>query len=214
MTEPLRLESPLRGDALVRNSPADRVPSHGTGLGASAYAIDLVPLDERGVSAPYTLGSFLRSEPPEHFAGFGAEVLAPIDGVVRRVHDGEEDHPAHRGLPSLHYALTQRRRLERGWSGIAGNHVIIETGLGSGAAFVALCHLRRGSVLVAPGDAVATGEVIARCGNSGNSMEPHVHLQSMDALDPGAATSLPLTFPGGVPRTGQRLAGSQEDRRL
>lgn len=214
MTEPLRLQSPLRGDALVRNSPADRVPSHGTGLGASACAIDLVPLDERGHSAPYTIGSFLRPEPPERFAGFGAEVLAPIAGTVRSVHDGQEDHPAYRGIPSLRYALTQRRRLASGWSGLAGNHVILETALGAGAALVALCHLRRGSVLVAPGTRIAAGDVIARCGNSGNSMEPHVHLQAMDALDPGSATALPLTFPGGVPRTGQRLAGARADRGL
>ena len=214
MTEPLRLESPLRGDALVRNSPADRVPSHGTGLGASAHAIDLVPVDERGRSAPYTLGSFLRTEPPERFAGFGAEVLAPVAGTVREVHDGQQDHPARRGLPSVRYALTQRRRLERGWVGLAGNHVILETALDSAAVFVALCHLRRGSLLVAPGDRVAAGEVLARCGNSGNSMEPHVHLQAMDALDPGSAAALPITFPGGLPRTGQRLAGARAERRL
>lgn len=213
-TAPLPLVSPLRDDALVRNSPADRIPSHGTGLGASACAIDLVPLDERGRSAPYTLGSFLRPEPPERFAGFGAEVLAPVAGTVRQVLDGQEDHPAHRGLPSLRYALTQRRRLERGWVGLAGNHVILEAVHGSAAAFVALCHLRRGSILVAPGTQVVAGDVIARCGNSGNSTEPHVHLQAMDALDPGSATSLPLTFPGGLPRTGQHLVDARADHGL
>lgn len=60
------------------------------------------------------------------------------------------------------------------------------------------------------GQRVAAGEVLARCGNSGNSMEPHVHLQAMDGLDPRTAAALPLTFPGGVPRAGQRLAGAGE----
>lgn len=209
MSEPLQLAGPLRGDALVRNSPADRVPSHGTRIGASAHAIDLVPLDQQGSSAPYTLASLLLPKPPQRFAGFDAEVLAPVAGVVREVHDGEADHLAHRGVPSLLYALTQRRRLARGWIGLAGNHVVLETVHGSRAAFVALCHLRRGSLRVAPGDRVAAGEVIARCGNSGNSMQPHVHLQVMDAVDPGSAAALPLLVAGGVPRSGQRLPGAQ-----
>lgn len=210
---PLLLRSPLAVASLARNSPADRVPSHRTTFGASAYAIDLVPLGERGRSAPYTLISFLVPEPPERFAGFGAEVLAPCAGVVRHVRDGEEDHLAHRGIPSVLYALTQRRRLARGWDGLAGNHLILEAELPGASshgrtAFVALCHLQRGSLRVAPGDRVAAGEVLARCGNSGNSMEPHVHLQAMDALDPGRATALPIAFPGGVPRSGQVLAGA------
>ena len=207
---PLGLVSPLRGPALVRNSPADRVPSHGTTLGASTYAIDLVPLDEQGRSAPWTLRSFLRPEPPERFTGFGLEVLAPADGTVRHIHDGEADHRAHRGLPSVLYALTQRRRLHRGWQGLAGNHVVLEVARDGRAAFVALCHLQQGSIAVGLGQRVTAGELLARCGNSGNSMEPHVHLQAMDGLDPGTAAALPLTFPGGVPRAGQRLPGSGE----
>lgn len=209
-TAPLGLVSPLRGAALVRNSPADRVPSHGTTLGASSYAIDLVPLDDRGRTASYTPMSFLLPEPPERFAGFGLEVLAPADGNVRHVHDGEADHRAHRGLPSVLYALTQRRRLRRGWQGLAGNHVVLEVACGGRAAFVALCHLQQGSIAVRIGQRVSAGEVLARCGNSGNSMEPHVHLQAMDGLDPGTAAALPLTFPGGVPRTGRRLPGAGE----
>ena len=49
MSEPLALGLPLRGPCLVQNSPADRVPSHGT---AALYAIDLVPVDGHGRSAP------------------------------------------------------------------------------------------------------------------------------------------------------------------
>ena len=60
------------------------------------------------------------------------------------------------------------------------------------------------------GQRVAAGEVLARCGNSGNSMEPHVHVQAMDGRDPGTSAALPLTFPGGVPRAGRRLAGAGE----
>jgi len=48
------------------------------------------------------------------------------------------------------------------------------------AAIAALVHLRRGSVRVRPGDRVAAGPLLAECGNSGNSSEPHLHFQLMD----------------------------------
>jgi hypothetical protein len=211
--DPVRLTSPLRGPARVRNSPADRVPSHGTTLLATAWAIDLVPVDARGRGGRFTLRSLLLPEPPERFVGYGAEVLAPLAGIVRRVHDLAEDHRARRGLPSIGYALTQRRRLRAGWEAVAGNHVVLEvlpTADGSGppgTVHVALCHLRRGSVVVVPGQRVEAGDPLGRCGSSGNSIEPHVHLQAMDGPDPTRAEALPITFPGGLPRSGGNQPG-------
>ena len=40
------LEFPFEGRWLTQNSPANRVPSHGTALLASSFAIDFVPVDE------------------------------------------------------------------------------------------------------------------------------------------------------------------------
>ncbi len=116
------------------------------------------------------------------------------------MHDGEPDHDAFRGLPSVGYALTQRRRAAEGWPGLAGNHVVIEIELG---VVVAVCHLRRGSIPVVPGQAVTVGSPIGQCGNSGNSTEPHVHLQAMTHEDADRARAIPITFPDGLPRNGQ-----------
>src|SRR5699024_3114795 len=110
MNDPLDLDYPFTGRWLVQNSPADRVPSHGTARFATSYAIDFVPVDESLRSARLSIESLLRPEPPERFAGFGRPVTAPVDGTVVAVHDSEPDHSAHRGLPSLGYALTQRKR--------------------------------------------------------------------------------------------------------
>lgn len=71
--------------------------------------------------------------------------------------------------------------------------------------FLALCHLRRGSIAVRPGQRVEVGERLGACGNSGNSTEPHLHLQAMTSADPSRARPLPITFPGGLPRTGELL---------
>ena len=171
------LEYPFFGRWLVQNSPADRVPSHGTASFASSYAIDFVPVDAQGRTAPITVGTLTRPEPPERFPGYGRDLLSPVHGVVIRTHDAEPDHPAYRGLPSIGYALTQRRRAQAGWAALAGNHVLIE----SEGIVVALCHLQQGSLTVRAGQRVHASDVLARCGNSGNSTEPHVHVQVITA---------------------------------
>jgi Peptidase family M23 len=200
MSPPIDLAYPFAGRWIVQNSPADRVPSHGTTLWATSYAIDFVPVDQAGRTAPVTLGSLVRSEPPERFPGFGRAVLAPVRGVVVAVHDQVPDHRSFRGLPSIGYALTQRRRAAAGWVGLAGNHVMIETQEGQ---VVALCHLRRGSLQVQRGEVVRPGDVLGRCGNSGNSTEPHVHVQAMDVSDVSRASARPITFGGRLPRNGE-----------
>ncbi len=191
---------PFEGRWLTRNSPADRVPSHGTTLLATSYAIDFVPVDDAGRTAPFTFGSLVRPEPATRFPGFGRPVLAPARGVVVAVHDTASDHASVRGLPSLGYALTQRRRARAGWVELAGNHVMIQT---AGGPVVAVCHLQHGSVRVRPGQEVRAGEVLGRCGNSGNSTEPHVHVQAIDRADVRRAAAVPLTFGGRLPRNGE-----------
>lgn len=187
------LDLPLAGPLLVRNSPARRVPSHGTDLFAVTYAVDLVPCDERGrTSGVRDWRTALATEPPERFVGFGRPVLAPAAGVVVAVHDGEPDHPARRSQLSLvPYAAGQARRVRAGLAAVAGNHVVVRVRDG---VHVAVVHLRRGSVQVAVGEDVVRGQVLAACGNSGNSTQPHVHLQAMDSPDATVARGLPLAF--------------------
>ena len=201
MAASMRLHYPFTGRWLVQNSPANRVPSHGTTLFAASYAIDFVPVNDAGGTAPITFATFVRSEPPENFPGFGRPLPAPIEGVVAAVHDSEPDHAAYRGLPSIGYAVTQPRRAEAGWAALAGNHLLIE---GHGGV-VALCHLQQGSIVVRPGQHVATGQLVGRCGNSGNSTEPHVDVQAIDIRDVGKARAVPVTFSSALPRNGEVL---------
>jgi len=161
---------------------------------ATTYAIDLVPVDERGRRAvERDWRTLLATEPAERFLGFGAPVVAPARGTVARVHDGEPDHPARRSqLALVPYMLGQTDRLRQGVGALAGNHVVLE--LEAGRGFVALVHLQRGSILVKEGEVVGPGQQLAACGNSGNSTEPHVHLQVMDRADPMAARGVPMAF--------------------
>lgn len=193
------LAYPFRGRWVVQNSPANRVPSHGTDAFATAYAIDFVPVDERGHSARITASSLFRPDPAERFPGFGREILAPIDGRIVAVSDTQPDHPAYRGFPSIGYALSQRQRIQAGWTALAGNHVFIETAAG---IIVALCHLQQASITARLGVRIRTGDPIARCGNSGNSTEPHLHIQAIDTADIARARAVPITLNGALPRNG------------
>jgi murein DD-endopeptidase MepM/ murein hydrolase activator NlpD len=50
---------------------------------------------------------------------------------------------------------------------------------------------------------VQVGSVLARCGNSGNSTEPHVHVQAINTSDIERASAVPLIFGNSVPRNGE-----------
>lgn len=65
-----------------------------------------------------------------------------------------------------------------------------------------LCHLQQGSARVRLGEHVAAGQVMATCGNTGNSTEPHLHLQAISTMDVTVATAVPITLHGGLPRNG------------
>ncbi|PRB11821.1 peptidase, partial [Microbacterium sp. MYb62] len=137
------LALPFTGRWLTQNSPASRIPSHGTTLFGTSYAIDFVPVGADGRSAPLNVARFLGTEKPESFIGFGRSILSPVAGEVVEAHDGEADHVARRSpLALIGYAVTQASRVRGGAAAMAGNHVAIRIP----GAVVLLAHLRAGSV--------------------------------------------------------------------
>lgn len=94
----------------------------------------------------------------ENFHIFGAPVLAVADGRVTAAVGSHPDEPVG----------------GRTWHEMAGNHVILDIG---GGHFVLYGHLKRDSLQVRVGDHVRRGQVIGRVGDSGNSDEPHLHIQ-------------------------------------
>jgi urea transporter len=106
---------------------------------------------------------------PEDFLAFRLPVLAPASGTVARVIDHVPDNRI--GEPNL---------LDN-W----GNLVLIYHAPG---LYSLVCHLARGSVQVREGQFVRRGDEIARCGNSGRSPVPHLHLQLQAHPTIGAPT--------------------------
>lgn len=191
---PIDIASPVRGCWIAINSPTSRVPSHGVHAWAQTYALDLV--QDLGDGSRPPAGWWPIARLPDDFPGFGEPVFAPVSGEVVRARDGMRDHRGRTSpLAMVWFALESVREL-LGPPGILGNHVVIRRDDG---ACVLVAHLRRHSLRVARGERVDGGTVIGACGNSGNSTEPHVHVQVMDRPGVWLAEGRPLLLDGREP---------------
>jgi hypothetical protein len=185
---PVRVRAPVSGRWRAINSPADRVPSHGLHAYGQTYAIDLVRDD--GDRPQVEWWPLTRS--PDEFPAYGRDVVAPADGIVVHTHDSRWDHASRSSWPAYGFLFVEGGIRELGGpSRLLGNHVVIDIGDG---VWATLAHLQHESITVKPGDRVAAGDVIARCGNSGNSSEPHVHFQLMDHENVLFADGVPFEF--------------------
>lgn len=106
---------------------------------------------------------------------WGEPILAPASGTVSSVVDG---------LPDM--APGDMDPLNP-----PGNHVFLDFGNDEYALFA---HLMNGSVTVEAGDEVAPGDELGKCGNSGNTSEPHLHFHIQDSPRFGQGDGKPAFF--------------------
>ena len=206
---PVEVAAPVVGRWSALNSPADRTPSHGTHQFGQTYAIDVTAeSDERPRPSFALFWPVMRRN--RDFPAFDAPLFAVADGTVVHAEDGQRDHLSRNSLPAVLYLMLfeSAARVLAGARRVTGNHLVLDLGDGT---FAMYAHLKRGSLAVRPGDRVAAGQELARCGNSGNSTEPHVHFQLMDGPDLETARGVPFTWRGvGVPKNGETFEASRE----
>ncbi|MDR3746905.1 MAG: M23 family metallopeptidase [Acidobacteriota bacterium] len=114
----------------------------------------------------------------QHYA-FGEEVFAVADGTVVSIQDGKPET-----TPNI--LMKPETKDDYG-----GNHVILEI---APNVFALYLHLHPGSIAVKVGDVVKAGAPLAKIGNSGPSMGPHLHFSISDKPDFFAGRSLPFVF--------------------
>jgi Peptidase family M23 len=90
---------------------------------------------------------------------YGKPVLAPAAGTVTFVLDGRPDVPI--GSSDSQYP--------------SGNNIVIDIG---GGRYLLIGHLSPDSIQVKVGDQVKLGQPLAKVGNSGNTSQPHLHIQA------------------------------------
>ncbi len=141
-----------------------------THKGDWAKAIDFVLLDNE-------MKTFrLPGNLPEHFYAYNKPVICPADGIVEEIVDFIEDNE-----------IGKNNTLQN-W----GNTIIIKHAHG---LYSKLSHLKKQSIKVSKGAFVKKGDLIASCGNSGRSPEPHLHFQIQSTPYIGSKTiSYPISY--------------------
>jgi len=92
------------------------------------------------------------------YYAFGEAVLSPVNGYVVDIRTDLVDN-----------IIGEVDRVNN-W----GNYIIIKSDLGF---FVEISHLMQYSISVNIGEYVTVNKIIAKCGNSGYSPQPHIHIQ-------------------------------------
>ncbi len=92
------------------------------------------------------------------YYAFGESILSPISGYVIDAREDLSDN-----------IIGEVDRVNN-W----GNYIIIKSDLGF---YIEISHLMQYSLHVKIGDYIKLNQIIAKCGNSGYSPEPHIHIQ-------------------------------------
>ncbi|MGE0561936.1 MAG: urea transporter [Flavobacteriales bacterium] len=102
---------------------------------------------------------------------YNLPVIAPASGIISVIVDGLDDNPI------------SDVDISNNW----GNTIIIKH---TEYLYSKLSHLKKESMVVKQGDYVYKGQVIAYCGSSGRSPEPHLHFQMQTTPFIGSKTIL------------------------
>lgn len=165
-TQEIVIDPPVKGNWVIYNPP-----------GHPVVAFDFLAEDEK--NSLYCKGSFLK-----HLFSFisvndtytwSSPIFCPIDGIVVESHDAEKDRMKISFIYDLFSLLINKPKESEGFGNFGGNHIMIK----ADNFYVLLCHLKKGSLNVKKGDVVKSGQQIAEAGNSGSSIQPHLHIQVM-----------------------------------
>lgn len=138
------------------------------------YAIDLELLTTEGKT--FRGDRALNTSYP----AYGQQIYSVSDGKVVKKIDGLVDNTP----PNVPEMVDPEH--------VGGNGIIVE--IEEGKRYVVYGHLQPGSITVNEGDQVGRGQPIGKIGNSGNSFEPHLHIQLCDRPSFLGAQGLPFVF--------------------
>lgn len=134
-----------------------------------AHAWDFEISDDRG-STYKSSGTIC-----EDYYCYRKPIICPADGWVEEILDGIEDNEI------------GDTNLEHNW----GNTIVIRH---HEKLFSKISHIHKGTFRNKKGDFVKKGDILAQCGNSGRSPEPHIHFQIQETPFIGSKT---LDYPLG-----------------
>lgn len=168
---------PFDGEWTVVNGGLEKKFSHSWGIPTQRYAYDFLMMDESGKT--------YQGEDPANVGAYkcyGKTVLAPADGIVVEIGTDCEDGK-----------IMLPENIEVTAKDIRGNYVLIKH---SENEYGFIGHLQPQSICVKVGDRVQSGQPVAKCGNTGNSSEPHIHFHIQDGVNFFTSAGIPIRFKG------------------
>lgn len=165
------LSNPFKAQAVAGQGGNSVLYNHHYPAISQRYAVDFIlpnsTLDADGMP----------SQKLTDYTCFGAPLYAPINGEVVMIENA---------LPDVAIGDSDS-------ANPVGNFVTIKY---SNDVYVLLAHMKQNSITVKVGDKVKQGEtLLGECGNSGNTSEPHLHIQAQDHADFRQVTqTYPLYF--------------------
>ena len=115
----------------------------------------------------------------DQFYVYGADVYAVANGTVVSVQDGKPD------------ATPNKAMTPKTLSDFGGNQVMLEI---APKVYAVYAHLQPGSLRVKVGDTVKVGATVAKIGNTGPSLGPHLHFGLLNRPDLFTGRSLPFVI--------------------
>lgn len=115
----------------------------------------------------------------EEFYAYGADVFAVADSTVVSVQDGKPDTTPNVAM------------IPKTLSDFGGNQVMLEI---APNVYAVYAHLQPGSLRVKVGDTVKVGAPLAKIGNTGPSLGPHLHFGLLNRPDIFTGRSLPFVI--------------------
>ncbi len=170
----IKYSLPFSGNWIVVNGGTQKTFSHSWNIPTQRYAYDFLILDENGKSYQGD-----QTEAVNYYC-YGKTILAPADGKVVEV-----------GSDAPNSSIFRNGQVDCAARDMRGNYILI---CHAKAEYSLLAHLQPGSICVKTGDCVKRGQSIARCGNSGNSSEPHLHFHLQDGSSFFYSAGLPIRF--------------------
>jgi hypothetical protein len=176
-SNPISLQFPLKqGNFCVVQGGDKEIINHHYSIRAQKFAVDLVQLGLWGLSTHKPMSKKLSD-----YVIYEAPLYSPCTGIVLEIIDQYQD--------SIPFVMNDQHP--------AGNYLVIS--VDGSDVVILMAHLQKGSFQVKTGDFVEAGQLIARVGNSGNTSEPHLHIQAVrkdtgDFLFTGEG--VPMVFDG------------------
>src|SRR5487761_2241030 len=171
MSQSLALNPPVRGQWAILNPP-----------GHAKHAFDFLAVDDQ--RSPYNGVSLLRhifsTISVDATLAWGKPVFAVMDGNVVAASDSMPDRERISMARDLFRLMLFGPKVAPPFSALGGNYVILKCG----DVYPLYAHLKKDSVCVRPGDIVRSGDQLGLVGNSGSSLQPHLHFQVMNTPEP------------------------------